>query len=445
VQVRIALVTLLLAAAGVVAATVAQAGSPARATAQATAITGSLGTYGAVQASGDRRAGETFSLDARGVQAATVSTSAIAARSASTPSGQAEASARSLRLLDGLVTARAATRKAVATPAGRSWSGRVSGLRVGDRRIGTVTGPRTLALPDGAGSVAVNRGAAALVVTLRRAANGFSAGTTVTVAQVTAGARAARADRPSRSAPAPKPRAPRKPRSGRSPKAQRSPEAERAPRPARSRERSRGTRSAKPRVSAEERARRRAERRAEAQRRREDAAAVKRLKAGEFVFPVYGTAVTLADDYGAPRQPVIGTHQGNDIFGPLGAPVLAVADGTVEKVGTLSISGNRLWLRTDDNDTFFYAHLASFAPAASDGNRVRAGDLLGFVGNTGDAEPTPPHLHFEIHPDDARPIDPHEVLAAWQEREPPRRSWLARYGDEPAPGALVAVDDFIAE
>ena len=92
--------------------------------------------------------------------------------------------------------------------------------------------------------------------------------------------------------------------------------------------------------------------------------------------------------------------------------MLAVADGTLNRVGTLPISGNRLWLRSDDGDSFFYAHLSAFAPGAVEGAEVKAGTLLGFTGNTGDAEPTPPHVHFEIHPgaDDDRSIDPHEIL-----------------------------------
>ena len=78
--------------------------------------------------------------------------------------------------------------------------------------------------------------------------------------------------------------------------------------------------------------------------------------------------------------------------------MLAVADGTVHRVGTLPISGNRLWLHTDAGDAFFYAHLSAFSPAAVNGRKVKAGTVLGFTGNTGDAEPTPPHVHFEIHP-----------------------------------------------
>jgi murein DD-endopeptidase MepM/ murein hydrolase activator NlpD len=152
----------------------------------------------------------------------------------------------------------------------------------------------------------------------------------------------------------------------------------------------------------------------------------------------------VADNFGAPRE--IGAHQGDDIFAPFGAPVLAVADGTLEKVGTLPISGNRLWLRTTAGDTFFYAHLSAFSPAAVDGRAVKAGTVLGFIGNTGDAEPTPPHLHFEVHPGDRDAVNPYPFLTAWQQHgHVPAGAWLSRYGSDTAtrPGALVEVRDFI--
>ena len=93
-----------------------------------------------------------------------------------------------------------------------------------------------------------------------------------------------------------------------------------------------------------------------------------------------------------------GWHHGDDIFAPLGAPVLACASGMVFSVGWNAIGGNRLWLRDGQGNLFYYAHLSAFTPLAINGNKVNAGDVLGFVGNTGDAQGTPSHLHFEIHP-----------------------------------------------
>ena len=103
------------------------------------------------------------------------------------------------------------------------------------------------------------------------------------------------------------------------------------------------------------------------------------------------------DTYAVPRSD-IAYHHGEDIFAQLGAPVLAVADGTVYSVGWEKLGGNRLWLRDGAGNLFYYAHLAAYSTLAANGRQVHAGEVLGFVGNTGDAEGTQYHLHFEIHP-----------------------------------------------
>jgi len=142
------------------------------------------------------------------------------------------------------------------------------------------------------------------------------------------------------------------------------------------------------------------------------------LSPAGYVFPVYG-ASSFTDTFGAPRAGV-GWHHGEDIFAPLGAPLLAVADGTVFSVGWNDLGGYRLWLRDRQGNQFYYAHLSAFSPLAVDGNEVRAGAVIGFVGNTGDAQTTPYHLHFEIHPVGLLPlgydgvVNAFPYLSAWR-------------------------------
>ncbi len=146
-----------------------------------------------------------------------------------------------------------------------------------------------------------------------------------------------------------------------------------------------------------------------------------KLTAGHYVFPVYGPS-SYIDTFGAPRADV-SYHHGDDIFGQLGQPLLAVADGTIFSVGWNKIGGNRLWILDEQGNQFYYAHLSAFAPAAKNGARVKAGQVVGFMGNTGDAEGTPVHLHFEVHPvsflylgyDGA--VDPTPYLDAWSHQQ----------------------------
>jgi murein DD-endopeptidase MepM/ murein hydrolase activator NlpD len=146
-------------------------------------------------------------------------------------------------------------------------------------------------------------------------------------------------------------------------------------------------------------------------------------KLGEkgYVFPVYGVS-SFADTFGAARPDVSGGwHHGDDIFAPLGAPLLAVAHGIVFSVGWERVGGWRLWLRDDVGNDFYYAHLSAYSPLAVNGAIVNAGDVLGFVGDSGDAEGTPYHLHFEVHPvgmlergyDGA--VDPTSYLRHWRQ------------------------------
>jgi murein DD-endopeptidase MepM/ murein hydrolase activator NlpD len=176
-----------------------------------------------------------------------------------------------------------------------------------------------------------------------------------------------------------------------------------------------------------------------------------KLTAGHYVFPVYGPSA-YGDTFGAPRSDVSGGwHHGDDIFAPLGAPILAVADGTVFSVGWNDIGGWRLWLRDTAGNEFYYAHLSAYTSLAVNGRRVHAGDVLGFVGNTGDAATTPFHLHFEVHPvsllflgyDGA--VNPTKYLDAWKRLEdikiraavPFSLLPAAAISNAPTPGAIL--------
>ena len=145
------------------------------------------------------------------------------------------------------------------------------------------------------------------------------------------------------------------------------------------------------------------------------------LSPGGYVFPIYGPS-SFGDTFKAARADV-SWHHGEDIFAPLGAPLLAVADGTIFSVGWNDLGGYRLWLRDRQGNQFYYAHLSAFSALAHNGNEVRAGDVVGFVGNTGDAQGTPYHLHFEIHPVGLLPLGydgvvrPYPYLLAWRRLE----------------------------
>jgi murein DD-endopeptidase MepM/ murein hydrolase activator NlpD len=166
-----------------------------------------------------------------------------------------------------------------------------------------------------------------------------------------------------------------------------------------------------------------------------------------YVFPVYGT-VSYSDDFGAPRS-ITGWHHGNDIFASLGSPVLAVASGTVYSVGWNPVGGWRLWLRDSQGNEYYYAHLSAYSPLARNGGVVRAGDVLGFVGDSGDARGTPYHLHFEVHPAGLLGlgydgvVNPYEYLRAWAERTDADIAVAAlEAGPAPRPGAIVrSVED----
>jgi len=116
-----------------------------------------------------------------------------------------------------------------------------------------------------------------------------------------------------------------------------------------------------------------------------------------LIVPVQGVAVAqLSDTYTATRSEGR-THEAIDIMAPRGTPVLAVADGTVEKLFDSKQGGLTIY-QFEPRGTFayYYAHLDRYAPGVAEGKALRQGELIGYVGSTGNANPAGPHLHFAV-------------------------------------------------
>lgn len=127
-------------------------------------------------------------------------------------------------------------------------------------------------------------------------------------------------------------------------------------------------------------------------------------------MPVVGVkARDLDDSWHAPRDGGSRWHKGIDIFARRGTQVVAVSDGIISYIGDQPKGGHCLWLTTENGASFYYAHLDRWAPGIYEGMEVESGDLLGFVGNTGNAVTTPPHLHFAVNQNDEM-VNPYPIL-----------------------------------
>ena len=104
----------------------------------------------------------------------------------------------------------------------------------------------------------------------------------------------------------------------------------------------------------------------------------------------------IADTWGAPRG-VGRRHEGQDIFAPKGTPILSATSGYVYKIGENNLGGQTVSVISKGGRVYYYAHLDSYAPGLEVGDRVSTRTVLGFVGTTGNAQGTPPHLHFGIY------------------------------------------------
>jgi hypothetical protein len=156
-----------------------------------------------------------------------------------------------------------------------------------------------------------------------------------------------------------------------------------------------------------------------------------------FIFPIVGAA-SYTDDYGDPRG--TGSHDGNDIMAPRRAIAVAAEAGRVKFWTTSRNAGCMLYLYGDSGTMYLYIHLnndlgstndnrggckqgVSYAPGLGAGDRVRAGEPVGFVGDSGDADGIHPHLHFEVHPKGGASVNPYPFL-----RQATRLLFAARPG-----------------
>jgi len=375
--------------AALAAVATAIAGSSRRATAHATAFArddGKSTPWGLLNVTGT----ETRSYK-RPNSATSVTTSTRAYKG----SAAATATVNHASLLNGMVTARTVTVRATAPD---TVSGRVTHLVVSGKRQRSPTKRTTYGLQGYGKLIALDTptgGIVGLTAKLSKRFGSYPRGTVLRVAYASASARDGLAPPPPKPKPKPKPKPTKKP-----------------PPPA---------------------------------KRRKPSRTHVLLTSKGFVFPVYGKH-DYTDTFGAFRADT-GFHAGNDIFAAAGTPLVAVCDGALNRVGTLPISGNRLWVKcTRTGDSFFYAHLSAFATDTRDGLHVKAGQVIGFAGSTGGAEKTPPHLHFEVHPGGRAAVDPYPFLRAWQNRrDVPAAAWVRANGQVgQQPGTLIVVKDFLS-
>jgi len=130
-----------------------------------------------------------------------------------------------------------------------------------------------------------------------------------------------------------------------------------------------------------------------------------------FTQPLYGFPVADATNkniqsfWADPRDGGSRPHEGVDIFAPRGTPLLAVTDGRISSTGDRGLGGKQVWLRDGlFGKSIYYAHLDSIG--TTQGKRVKKGDTVGYVGNSGNARTTAPHLHFGIYKGYSGAIDP---------------------------------------
>ena len=120
------------------------------------------------------------------------------------------------------------------------------------------------------------------------------------------------------------------------------------------------------------------------------------------------TSYRLSAGFGQSSGLWANTHTGLDLAAPTGSPIMSVTNGTVTSVGYEGSYGNQVVVTTDEGEELWYCHMNEFA--ATVGDQVRTGEVLGYVGSTGNS--TGPHLHLEYRPGAGDPVDPFDALVA---------------------------------
>lgn len=126
---------------------------------------------------------------------------------------------------------------------------------------------------------------------------------------------------------------------------------------------------------------------------------------------IFDHAYRFRDTWGAPRSGGR-RHRGTDVFAPMNHPTYAITSGVIARHSHSRLGGLGLYLRGDDGNVYYYAHLNAITDAGAVGNRVTAGQLIARNGATGNASASAPHVHFELHPGGGAAINPYPWLAA---------------------------------
>ena len=93
-----------------------------------------------------------------------------------------------------------------------------------------------------------------------------------------------------------------------------------------------------------------------------------------------------------------------------GTPLVAIEAGVVKRMSSGSLGGITVWLKAANGDEYYYAHMDGWAPGLSVGQSLVAGELLGYIGNSGNARYTVTHVHFEYHPGGGGAVNPYPLV-----------------------------------